>query len=254
MTETDKKPLSRKQRELQMRREYILEVARNIVLEDGYIGFTMDKIAEATEYAKGTIYQMFANKEEVLAALCIENAKCCYDFFERAARFEGNHRQRITAISMAHQLHTCMHADEFTNQLLVKNDSIRQKVNAELQQGMFEIESKIIKLISSIVQDAIDAKEIKVDITAEQLVFCLWSVSFGGSTLMCSDIELDKHGMSQCCLLMNEACNRMLDGFGWQPLYEPKTYYETLSRISKEIFPEECRKTRFTELFQSLAH
>lgn len=246
------KPLSRKQRELQLRREYILEVAQDIIMEDGYIGFTMDKIAEATEYAKGTIYQMFANKEEIMAALCTKNAEGCYQLFERAAKFEGNHRERMTAICVAHQIQTLMCPHEFSQQLLIKNDSIRDKVNPDIQQDMFAMESKIIKLISGIAQDAINAGEIKVDIKAEPLVFCLWSLSFGWSTLVCSDIELDKHGMSKSCLLVAEACNRMLDGFGWEPLYKPDDYQKTVVKIAETIFPNECEQTGLTQLYKSL--
>ena len=247
------KPLSRKQRELQMRREYILDVAKNIIAEDGYIGFTMDKIAEATEYAKGTIYQMFSNKEEIMAALCTQNAERCYDMFLRASKFEGNHRQKMSAIGVAHQVNTLLHPHDVSHQLLIKNDSIREKIDFDKQQAMFAIESKIIKLISGIAQDAIDAGDLETHISAEQIVFCLWSMCFGSSAIMCSDIELDKHGMSQCCLIINEGQNRMLDGFGWKPLYNAKDYQETLYRIANEIFPAECAQTGFTELFQSLS-
>ena len=40
-----KSSLTRKQREIQARDRLILDVARRIVLEDGYHGLTMDRIA-----------------------------------------------------------------------------------------------------------------------------------------------------------------------------------------------------------------
>ena len=61
--------LSRKQREIQEREALILEVAREMLLERGYLGVTMDRIAQAIEYSKGTVYQHFSSKEDVLVAL-----------------------------------------------------------------------------------------------------------------------------------------------------------------------------------------
>ncbi len=244
--------LTRKQRELLMRREYILEVAQSIIIEDGYIGFTMDKIAEATEYAKGTIYQMFANKEEIIMALAIMHGQRCYQLFERAAEYDGNSREKITAISLAQQLATLMHPKDFSLMLLIKNDSIKDKVKESMQQDMFNMESKIITLISGIVQAAIDAGDITVDISAENLVFCLWSMCFGGSALICSDIELDKHGISKSYMLISEGNNRLLDGFGWKPLHTTENYQVTMTKLATNIFPAECKQTGFTTLFSSL--
>ena len=40
-----------------------------MLLERGYLGLTMDRIAKATEYSKGTIYHHFSSKEVLLEAL-----------------------------------------------------------------------------------------------------------------------------------------------------------------------------------------
>ena len=49
---------NRKEREIREREELILAVGRDLLLERGYLGMTMDKIAEATEYSKGLEYMM----------------------------------------------------------------------------------------------------------------------------------------------------------------------------------------------------
>ena len=46
-----------------------------MLLEKGYLGLTMDRIADEAEYSKGTIYQHFTCKEEIVAALGIRSAK-----------------------------------------------------------------------------------------------------------------------------------------------------------------------------------
>ncbi len=47
--------LTRKQREIERRTREILSVARPILLEEGFHGLSMDRVAAQMEYAKGTI-------------------------------------------------------------------------------------------------------------------------------------------------------------------------------------------------------
>jgi AcrR family transcriptional regulator len=59
----------RREREKAAFRELVLDAARKIILKEGFQGLTMRKIAEAIEYAPGTIYLYFKNRDEVAAEL-----------------------------------------------------------------------------------------------------------------------------------------------------------------------------------------
>ena len=61
--------LTRKQREVHQRELMLLDVARKMLIENGYAGLNMDRLAEATEYGKGTVYQHFSTKEDLVTAL-----------------------------------------------------------------------------------------------------------------------------------------------------------------------------------------
>src|SRR3984885_3865421 len=87
--------LTRKQREIQGREGRILEVARTMIVEDGYHGLSMDRIAEALEYSKGTIYQHFSCKEDILMALANQAIERRLEMFRRAAAFRGKSRERM---------------------------------------------------------------------------------------------------------------------------------------------------------------
>ena len=58
--------LTPKKREILERENRILEVARPIVVREGYHGLNMDRIAEKLKYSKGTIYNHFSCKEEIM--------------------------------------------------------------------------------------------------------------------------------------------------------------------------------------------
>ncbi|MEO1235180.1 MAG: helix-turn-helix domain-containing protein, partial [Planctomycetota bacterium] len=64
--------LTRKQREIADRERLILDHARRMLLDGGVASLSMDRLAEAIEYSKGTVYQHFSSKEDVVAALFIE--------------------------------------------------------------------------------------------------------------------------------------------------------------------------------------
>jgi AcrR family transcriptional regulator len=68
------KKLSRREREKQRQRKDMLAVAVKLFSEKGYHNASMQEIAEEAEFAVGTLYKFFKNKEEMYRALMIEQA------------------------------------------------------------------------------------------------------------------------------------------------------------------------------------
>ncbi len=61
----------RRAREKESLRQKILDTARDLFVAHGYEGVTLRKIADAIEYAPGTIYSYFKDKGELMYALCL---------------------------------------------------------------------------------------------------------------------------------------------------------------------------------------
>jgi AcrR family transcriptional regulator len=59
---------SRAQRQAQTR-EKLIEVAREMFLEDGYAASSLDKVAVAAGFSKGAVYSNFSGKEELCMAV-----------------------------------------------------------------------------------------------------------------------------------------------------------------------------------------
>jgi TetR/AcrR family transcriptional regulator, cholesterol catabolism regulator len=62
-------PLSRKEREEEFRRNLVLDAAESLFAERGFDGTTVAEIAERSELAKGSLYQLFQSKDEIFSAL-----------------------------------------------------------------------------------------------------------------------------------------------------------------------------------------
>ncbi len=235
------KSLSRKQREIQHRHTMMLELAETILHTEGFAALSMDRIAELSEYSKGTVYQHFACKEEILIQCCISHTQRLTSFFERASRFEGRHRERLLAIFFAHDLWATL--EPKCQELLqtVGADGIRDKVRPESLQEHSRQETELIKIVATIVGDAIEAGELKLDesLNPVELVFGLWSLSYGSQLIRSYDIPLKDYGVRDAVKVITRLSGAMLDGLGWKPLGHEFNYDQSLERIGQEIFPEE---------------
>ncbi len=74
--------LSRREREKLRQRGEILEAAFELFAEKGYHNVCMHEIAEKSEFAIGTLYKFFQNKEDLYKALILEKR----DIFDGALR------------------------------------------------------------------------------------------------------------------------------------------------------------------------
>jgi AcrR family transcriptional regulator len=112
--------LTRKQREIQGREGRILEVARSMIVQDGYHGLSMDRIADALEYSKGTIYQHFSCKEDILMALVNQAVDRRLDLFRRAAEVRARSRERMAAIGASCEVFFELYPDHFHIEHLIR--------------------------------------------------------------------------------------------------------------------------------------
>jgi len=64
-----KQKLSRKEREEAFRRDIVLDVAERLFAEKGFDKTTVSDIADRSELAKGSLYQLFESKQEIIQAL-----------------------------------------------------------------------------------------------------------------------------------------------------------------------------------------
>ena len=113
--------LTRKQRELLEREELILDVAQTMLHQHGYNHLTMDRIAETVEYSKGTIYNHFASKEDLVCSLCCRCITNLIEVFERAYHYPGSTRERYSAIGIGYSLYNQLHPLDVQNIQTVKN-------------------------------------------------------------------------------------------------------------------------------------
>ena len=76
--------IPRRQREKMQQRQEMLAAALELFSEKGYQFVTMHEIAEKAEFAIGTLYKFFTNKENLYKTLILEHAERFHDAITKA--------------------------------------------------------------------------------------------------------------------------------------------------------------------------
>lgn len=91
----EQKKLSRKEREYRMHRQEILQAALELFSEKGFHNVSMNEIAKKAEFAVGTMYKFFENKEDLYKALVLEQADKFHNALSRAIEEPVNEIEKI---------------------------------------------------------------------------------------------------------------------------------------------------------------
>ncbi len=235
---------TRKAREREAREALILDAAERLVQARGYLGMTMDLVAEATEYSKGTIYQHFSCKEELLSALTERTASERVKLFQRAATFRGSPRERVAAVGLSLDLFAALYPTHFAIEQIVTAELIRLKTSDQRRESLQQKEVACMAVVTGIVRDAIAVGDLVLPegTTPESLVFGMWMVTYGGLSIAAAKPELEHLDVGDSFEVLRRTQNAVLDGYGWKPLSHAWDYEASRERAMKEVFPDEAHR------------
>jgi len=228
---------TRRQREFEQRERLFLDAARAIIQRDGVSALTMEKIAEHTEYAKGTIYKHFSCKEDILCGLCLNCLGHMYQLFIQALSWPGNQREKMICIGVGYQLYTQQFPEEFDLLVSVRTNNIREKASSERMERMEQADSLVMNALRTIINQAISCGELTLPgrMTVDDMCFGLWSASFG---LLVLDYTRDVVGgldLSPSDELMFAQMSCLLDGYQWRPLSSERDYLPTYRAAHQQL-------------------
>lgn len=167
---------SRKEREREFRRNEILSAAVKFFAQKGFEQTTLDEIADAAEFGKGTLYNYFQNKEEIYTAILEIIFSDYFKLIEECNKSSEDLKDFITRLTRS--LFTYCTENKFAFLLLVRtrspingNDSfgISEKVSTEL--------AKMKEIYRENIKEAIRKKEIK-DLDVDSILILYRSIIF----------------------------------------------------------------------------
>lgn len=191
---------ARKDREKENRKEQILEAAIAIMSENGVRGLNIDRVAERTELAKGTVYLYFKSKEEILATLSVRARQGILKAFEKINQSHKDPIEKLVDIAAANHNFYKKNALLHDLVLLFESDNTLTETNE-----MYDVSQRITSLVSSIVQEAQRTGDLNPALDPVALTFCLWGMSMGMIQLLKVRGALikDRLGMTEKKLVAN---------------------------------------------------
>lgn len=231
--------LTRKQREMEQRTLEILRVARPILISEGFQGLSMDRVAAQMEYAKGTIYNHFPNKEEIVLALAVESMELRRKLFDCADGLGEKSRLRMMGLGAACEFFTQHCTDDFVVEQWVRNQSVWDKSTEQRQNLIRQCEGRCMEIVSGIVRDGLQEKVLQLPSTlsAEELVFGFWAINYGSQILTHTSPSLPALGINNPANAIRIHCCTLLNGFHWMPIMDYATYSAEMTTLTDRLTP-----------------
>jgi AcrR family transcriptional regulator len=143
---------SRKEREYQVRREEILRAAEKIFAQNGFYNSTVAEIAKESEFAIGTLYQFFTNKEELYYTMMIEKFDFLYKTLQTKVSENNTCLEKLNCLVEEVLSFIEQHVDFFkifTWELNVLNSNMNNQLKDQLVGKHFTY----IQLISDVIKE-----------------------------------------------------------------------------------------------------
>jgi AcrR family transcriptional regulator len=238
------KTQNRKAREVADREQLLLNIALEIIETLGFSALTMDKLTQQSEYSKGTVYNHFSSKEDLLTALCLRAIRVEQVLYSKLADFGTCSREKVVGFAFAYELFAKLNPALFMVGLTVKTSAIREKASPVRSNVITEAENELIEMMKSLAMNAIENGDLdkKHADNPYQVIFSIWCMGFGTVSLMRT---LGECGASSC---IENICvdtsllyhmSLVLDGLNWAPLSDDFDYSTTWSTLKNDVFASE---------------
>ncbi len=229
--------------ELLEREQRILSAAFEVVSEVGVAALTLERVSQYLPYSKGTLYNHFTCKEDLVVAMCVDSMEVFEGFEHRALDFDGSKRARMQTLSLAYLLYAYLYPTRFMLVISAKSGQVIEKASEARRTELLETESRLmaqpaIQLVGPALEEGVCAPPIPL--SADQIIFSCWSNSFGSIALL--------HDEVRCCTVRQDmqpvhevlcSTNLLLDGLNWQPLSADHDWAGEAKRAMEAQFSEE---------------
>lgn len=229
-----KPELSGKQREILERDERFLELARTIFLEEGYHAVTVGRIARMTGFSKGTVYQRFTGKEELMIELAIRCRAELFEVLDLARRIEGRPRERMVAIGEAIELYARLYSDNMRIMAVIGEETVRDRIPEKQRERLRDQDLRLFRVLSELVEEAIRIGDLELPSKCAVASICLafWALIDGWAHAVRGAVPLEDLGLSAAPADILRSARYLMDGYRWRPLRDEWPYDDVRERVT----------------------
>ena len=232
---------SAKQREIQQREELLVKTAGQILLTEGIAALSMERLAEELRTAKGTIYNHYPNREELLLAMAVRAIDKRQEMFDAASMSKGSPRERMVAVGVACEIYSRNYPLFFAVEAIVRHASIWERCSEERRDFMRQREQRCMGLVAGVVRSAIAAGDLALPcgMKPEELTLSLWGLTYGSYVINATSPSLKEIGIESIYRTVRLGSLHMINGFNWQPIWSATEHDDHIEKICESVFPDE---------------
>ena len=165
---------TRKRETPEIRKQQIITAADKVLQEVGIERFTVDQVIEKAGIAKGTVYNYYKNKDEMLADLGAKALTLLHESFTNATKDEESYVAKIKGICYAHY--------SYTQRYPAYSELISYMERPEFDlhiSGYLAISYSLTDFVVNMVRDGQEAGEIRNDLDPHTVTYIAWATNVG---------------------------------------------------------------------------
>jgi AcrR family transcriptional regulator len=230
-----------KQQKIELREELLVSTAGHILLTEGFAALSMERLAEELNTAKGTIYNHYPNREELLLSMAVTAINKRQEMFDAASTSSGRSRERMLAVGAACEIYRRNYPLHFVVESIVCHSAIWDRCTEERRDLMRKFEHRCMALVAGIVRSGIADGDVQMvgGINPEEMTLSLWALTFGSYIIDMTSPSLKDIGIDSIHRSVRMGTLHLLNGYQWQPLWSAEEHGDHLVRVCKTVFPEE---------------
>lgn len=234
---------STKQQEIQRREEQLVKTAGQILLTEGFAALSMERLAEELNTAKGTIYNHYPNREELLLSMAVTAINKRQAMFDAASMSQGNSRERMLAIGVACEIYRRNYPLYFVVESVVRHSAIWDRCTEERRDLMRKHEHRCMALVAGVVRSAIADGDLKLvgGLNPEEMTLSLWALTFGSYIIDMTSPSLKDIGIDSIHRSVRMGSLHMLNGYDWQPIWQAGEHADRIVQTCQNVFPNETQ-------------
>ncbi|WP_306521973.1 TetR/AcrR family transcriptional regulator [Rheinheimera sp.] len=220
-----------------LREQQLLQLAQNILQQDGFAGLTMDRLTAASEVSKGTIYNHFCSKEDLITALSVDSLQRQLLLFHQVLALPGHSRERALALHYAYYRFSTAEPTLFLCLLSATTAAVVEKTSATRLAQRQALEQQLLSCCEQVINQAIADKALQLQAGRgiDQLTYLQWALAFGANALYGPSQQMGFFQGLEQQQLMLAGINLLLDGLDWTPLSGQFDYQQSWRRIAAAL-------------------
>jgi len=219
----------------QQREQALLKLAQQILRQDGFAGLTMDRLTAVSDVSKGTLYNHFSSKEDVLTALSVDSLERLQQLFQLALSFSGHSRERALALHYAYQRFSAAEPTLFLCLLTAATPGVMEKSSVQRLQRRQQLETELLTSCQSVLSEALadGSLTLPAGTAVEEYAFINWAMAFGCNALFTPLRQLGLFAGLEAGQVNIHSISLLFDGMGWLPLTADWDYQASWQRINQ---------------------